>query len=490
MRLPIHAPLMGLTLALGLGAGCVSSTPQTDLALPGSGAQALAGQAKCAVAISQSKPLVVEWPGVERGSLEGRMRQGVAVVRYAGCEMEVMTACRVPEVGYDYVGFTRKTDALTMRTADELWAEMPIGAERLEGELVRASSLTVNMTLVGMYSAERLDVTRQDLEGDCQGATHIVGVAQVGAYELIARAEARDADADTTLSQDGSIAACEQSADNDAAPPAGCGALLRLEVVELSSGTSLSDDCPRGYEWNGEACAPPVMHGCPEGHVMRDEACVPVSDRQSGTEASRDLSRMAFVKGGDRTETGKSVPKVDDFYLDVTEVTVADYQACVDASRCEAADTDTSCNAGDESRSDHPINCVSLSDADRFCRWAGKRVPRPEELRWASGGGARDWLYPWGASGSPASRVCWKRGSGEGTCRVGAHTQSASPDGVQDLIGNVAEWSHDGSKRRIQRIWGGSWNSISTADVQASAGHELDATTRSADVGFRCAADL
>ncbi len=59
--------------------------------------------AKCRVTASRAKPLVVEWRGEERGALETQARRGVIVVRYDGCEMEVLSRCSAP-VRYQYEG--------------------------------------------------------------------------------------------------------------------------------------------------------------------------------------------------------------------------------------------------------------------------------------------------------------------------------------------------------------------------------------------------
>ena len=40
------------------------------------------GQSKCSVAVSQDKPLVVEWPSADRAQLEARAKTRVVVIRY------------------------------------------------------------------------------------------------------------------------------------------------------------------------------------------------------------------------------------------------------------------------------------------------------------------------------------------------------------------------------------------------------------------------
>jgi transposase-like protein len=89
--------------------------------------------------------------------------------------------------------------------------------------------------------------------------------------------------------------------------------------------------------------------------------------------------------------------------LDRREVSVGDYQACVRAGACPAlqqgldaaasaagesappaarpapADTSARCNAGAAGREGHPLNCVTVQQALRFCEWRAGRLPTRAE---------------------------------------------------------------------------------------------------------------
>jgi hypothetical protein len=244
------------------------------------------GQAKCGVVKSQSEPLVVEWPSAARGKLEALARESMVAVRYEGCDMEVLSQCRVPQAKYAYHPITRKHDRVAIKNADELYANVPIGAARLEGKLASAGELDVEMTLIGRW--EGPSVKREALAGDCARATHVVTALTTGAFRFYAGAESQQgggaavlgvgAGAKTSssrelLAEDGDDAACAKTGPGDSSPPFGCGAIVRLEVVPLDQPRQAQPSCPPNTTWDGHQCmgrvaqsppvAPPPTSGPP-----------------------------------------------------------------------------------------------------------------------------------------------------------------------------------------------------------------------------------
>jgi len=173
---------------------------------------------------------------------------------------------------------------------------------------------------------------------------------------------------------------------------------------------------------------------------------------------------MVAVEGGTLAVPGRARARVRAFCMDRTEVTVNAYAACVKVGACNADELQCGNAATWDKKGmgDHPINCVTWDEADTFCREHGKRLPSEEEWEWAARGGARALPYPWG-DGAPGARACWDgdgnalgQGKRKATCAVGSHSRSRSADGVEDLAGNVREWtSSEHDRHRVLR--GGSW---------------------------------
>ncbi|MFO0663766.1 MAG: hypothetical protein U0174_07440 [Polyangiaceae bacterium] len=242
LALPLFLPLASIVGGCGGAQALQGKAPEAP-------SFEAAGQAKCSVKKSQSRPLVVEWPLADRVALESQAKQGVVVVRYEGCEMEVLRRCTAPGA-YSYVGVTPQDERVVIRTTDELYAAMPIFAAKFESKLESKGQLDVSLSMVGSYDAPRATLLSSDLKGACEGATHVITSLTAGAFEFGAGASAgasanvsalgAGAGGGTTssresLSHAGEPAVCKQAKSDDKAPPFGCGALLRIEVTALGA---------------------------------------------------------------------------------------------------------------------------------------------------------------------------------------------------------------------------------------------------------------
>lgn len=153
---------------------------------------------------------------------------------------------------------------------------------------------------------------------------------------------------------------------------------------------------------------------------------------------------------------------LSEFWIDTYEVTVDQYRACVKAGICSAP---ASSGCGDEynnwtqNRGDHPVNCVSWTQSDQYCRWAGKRLPT--EAQWEKAArGTEGWTYPWGEAKPTCDYAVMDDGGlgcGLGTTwPVGSKAKGKSPYGAYDMSGNVWEWvadwySSDGYQSALER---------------------------------------
>jgi sulfatase modifying factor 1 len=126
------------------------------------------------------------------------------------------------------------------------------------------------------------------------------------------------------------------------------------------------------------------------------------------------------------------------YWIDKLEVTTADYLQCSDSESCSAAATSSSlCNAAG-GPSDHPINCVTWDQAASYCLAQNKRLPTEAEWEKAARGTDKR-RFPWGDEEPTALRLNLT----EATAPVGSTPDGASVYGVQDMSGNVLEWTAD-----------------------------------------------
>jgi formylglycine-generating enzyme required for sulfatase activity/transposase-like protein len=228
------------------------------------------------------------------------------------------------------------------------------------------------------------------------------------------------------------------------------------------------------------------------------------------------------------------------YCLDRHEVTAAAYAQCVSGGHCAAARRESAlpevalspgarrralsafaaqCNSGAGSRGQHPMNCVTYEEAEAYCQWRGGALPSEDEWDFAAAG-VRGRPYPWGneapgpglvnACGSECKSwyglqslqgvfegVMYEGGDGyAGTAPVGSFPGGASPEGIVDLIGNVAEWTagrvevYDGEPGTdaiaSHVVRGGAFTSSQAALAPPVLRLYLSGSERDRSVGFRC----
>jgi len=204
---------------------------------------------------------------------------------------------------------------------------------------------------------------------------------------------------------------------------------------------------------------------------------------------------------GDPDERPTVSVVLSNYEMDVTEVTVSAFAACVRAGKCTAAARETGCNAEDPRRASDPVNCVDYDQAAAYCTSVGKRLPTEAEWEFAARGFDRNRMFPWGLD-KPDAQVCWKRSAEQGTCPVGSYPTNASRFGLLDLAGNVWEWTSScycayddyakcqkENRKSCTRVTrGGSWADTNPGQLRVTnrPGTLGEARPTQQKVGFRC----
>lgn len=196
---------------------------------------------------------------------------------------------------------------------------------------------------------------------------------------------------------------------------------------------------------------------------------------------------------------------VAEFSMATFPVTVAEFACFVRATSPSVGSTAEWQNQA--LRREHPVVYISWDDATAYAEWLSYQTKQcwrlPTEIEWEK---ATAWEpvrnvarpYPWGTS-FDASYCNTEEGGKQGTAAVGAYPKGSSAYGIQDLSGNVWEWTSsaflpypytaaDGREKRNERLTrskrGGSWNTYaSSARASKRIGERPE--LRSADTGFR-----
>ena len=161
--------------------------------------------------------------------------------------------------------------------------------------------------------------------------------------------------------------------------------------------------------------------------------------------------------------------------VDVHEVSNQQYRYCVQAQQCAPPYEPANDAHFAEGDLRLPVVYVTAYDAAQFCSWLGRRLPTQPEWEWIAQGpnGA---LYPWGNAqprlGQVNAIMGHHRPSGPVPVDSAAFSNGDSRDGIEQLIGNVQEWtaslSSYNSKGEV--VPQGNWNGHARVSSVAIAG--------------------
>jgi len=212
--------------------------------------------------------------------------------------------------------------------------------------------------------------------------------------------------------------------------------------------------------------------------------------------------QMGYNGGYDNEKPVHTV-YLDAFYMDIYEVTNAQYKKFMDATGHKAPEywNDSNYNA-----LNHPVVGVSWNDASAYCSWAGKRLPTEAEWEKSARGGLVGKKYVWGDEWPPPSKAgnFYDSITNDGynyTSPVGSFKPNGY--GLYDMAGNVWEWCADwydgnyyanspksnptgpssGSSRVLR---GGSWFYYNVNLLRVADRYLCDPTYYFLNVGFRC----
>jgi hypothetical protein len=161
--------------------------------------------------------------------------------------------------------------------------------------------------------------------------------------------------------------------------------------------------------------------------------------------------------------------------VDIHEVSNQQYRYCVEAQQCAQPDEPANDAHFAEGNRRLPVVWVTAYDAAQFCSWLGRRLPTAPEWEWIARGpnGAP---YPWGNApprlGQVNAVVGHYQPSGVVPVDSAAFSSGDSRDGIEQLIGNVQEWTASLAAFNSKGAFvpQGNWNGHDRVNTVAIAG--------------------
>jgi len=284
-----------------------------------------------------------------------------------------------------------------------------------------------------------------------------------------------------------------------------CSQTYQCAGTALADGTTCDDaqPCTTGETCQASVCQGGAAANCDDANACTIDACDAAkgcthTNVSAGTDCGGakvcdaagacvvGLSGMVLIPGGtfwmgcnsakeancNADESPQHKVTLSSYYMDVNETTMTQWKSCVDAGGCTPPQGDgnsTSCNwdtAGGKAKSGReqfPVNCVTWTQSQAYCKWRGSAYDLPTEAQWEmaargdcvkNGKTAGDATcaqamrkYPWADSDADCTYAVMSNGTygcgTKATWAVGSKTAGDSPYGLHDMAGNVWEWNRD-----------------------------------------------
>ena len=157
---------------------------------------------------------------------------------------------------------------------------------------------------------------------------------------------------------------------------------------------------------------------------------VPAGEFTMGSDATADK----YAKNYEKPQHNVTLRE---FWIQRTEVSNAQYGACVQVGACTKPDNTRWEKA---QLQNWPVTDVSWTQAISYTQWMGGRLPSEAEWEKACRG-TEARIYPWG--NEAPTRALANSNFNEGTLTdVGSYPNGKSPYGLVDMAGNVFEWTN------------------------------------------------
>jgi len=272
------------------------------------------------------------------------------------------------------------------------------------------------------------------------------------------------------------------------------------------------DDCDTSTQDSGVAGDATVTNNCQKdkvtcksGETNAFGVCLPSGHM---VKVAAGAFTMGYTASG-KPHSPEHKVTLKEFYIDKTEVTTAQYAACVACGKCTKPMRDSSHTGrepsyyGNTKYKDYPVIHVTWKDAKAYCEGIGKRLPTEAEWEKAARGTSKA-DYPWG-SASPSSSTANFGGLVNDTEKVTSYDKGKSPCGALHMAGNVWEWVNDyydkgyygrspgsdpkGPSSGTLRVVRGGGFASAKDQIKTYYRASWPEDTAMSYIGFRCAAD-